>query len=184
MIRACSLEALVEKPERSVAGPVVGLGGQKNLTATLAQGGTVVIEASGIGRRRVAVGHALVECAVDDSDGLARCGRRCEAPLRRPRQTGSPPGPCAPGDGWESAAERASAVTGMSRCVLRCGHAEISSTARAGLERSGVKRTSDEFQLDDRAVVNEVVAALDFSVVCNQAIHLASCSRRREGPSS
>ena len=64
-------EALVEQAKRSVAGAVVGLRGQKNLAATLAQGGAVVIEAAGIGRCRVAVGHALVECTMDDGNGLA-----------------------------------------------------------------------------------------------------------------
>ena len=71
VIGARSLEALVEKPERSVAGAVMGLRGQKNLAAALAQGGTVVVETAGIGRGRIAVGHPLVECAVDDGDGLA-----------------------------------------------------------------------------------------------------------------
>ena len=32
-----SLETLVKQPERAVAGAVVGLGGQKNLAATLAE---------------------------------------------------------------------------------------------------------------------------------------------------
>ena len=70
VIGARPLEALVEKPERSVAGAVVGLRGQKDLAATLAQGGPVVIKASGIGRRRVAVGYPLVERTMDDGNGL------------------------------------------------------------------------------------------------------------------
>ena len=40
--------------------------------ATLAECGAVIVETSGIGRRRIAVGHSLIERAMDDGDGLAR----------------------------------------------------------------------------------------------------------------
>ena len=70
MVGTQPLEALVEQPERAVAGAVMGLGGEEDLAATLAQCGAIVVEAAGIGRSRVAVGHALIERTVDDGDGL------------------------------------------------------------------------------------------------------------------
>ena len=81
VIGARSLEALVEQSKRSVAGAVVGLRGQKNLAATLAQSGPVVIKAAGIGRCRVAVGHALIERAMDDGNGLADAAVRAKHPF-------------------------------------------------------------------------------------------------------
>ena len=65
-------QALVEQPERAVAGAVVGLGGEEDLAAALAEGGPVVVEAGGVGRRGVAVVDPLVEGAVDHLDGLRR----------------------------------------------------------------------------------------------------------------
>ena len=75
------LEALVEKVKRSVAGSVVGLRGQKNLAATLTEGGPVIIEATGIGGRRVAVGHPQVERAVDDGYCLIRAAVGAQHPF-------------------------------------------------------------------------------------------------------
>ncbi len=49
VVGAQPLEAFIEKPERAIAGAVVGLGGKEDLAAALAQGGTVVVEAAGVG---------------------------------------------------------------------------------------------------------------------------------------
>ena len=43
---------------------------RKTWPPALAQGSTVVVEAAGVGRGCVAVGYPLVECAMDDGNGL------------------------------------------------------------------------------------------------------------------
>ena len=78
MVGAQPLQALIEEPERAVAGAVVGLGGKEDLAAPLAQGRTIVVEAAGVGRRRVAVGHPMVEGAVDDGDGFGHAAMSAE----------------------------------------------------------------------------------------------------------
>ena len=59
----------------------MGLGGEKNLAAALAQGSAVIVEAAGVGRRRVAVGYSLVERAMNDGDGLSHAAVRAEYPF-------------------------------------------------------------------------------------------------------
>ena len=128
VIRTRPLEALVEKVKRSVAGSVVGLRGQKNLAATLTEGGPVIIEATGIGGRRVAVGHPQVERAVDDGYCLIRAAVGAQHPFatqgklghllaRAPKETAwNQPGGSLADTG----------TCGEPRCSWWCGHALFS----------------------------------------------------------
>ena len=61
VIGAQAAQAVVEEAQRAVAGAVVGLGGEEDLLAALAEGGAVVIDAAGVGGGRVAIGHPLIE---------------------------------------------------------------------------------------------------------------------------
>ena len=68
----------------------MGLGGEENLAAALAQCGAVIVEAAGVGRGRITVGYPLVERAVNDGNSIMRgmvaaidTGTRATIHLRR-----------------------------------------------------------------------------------------------------
>ncbi len=81
-----SLEALVQQTERAVAGAVVSLGGEEDLATAITQGRAVIVETAGIGRRRVTVGHPLVERAVNDGDRLGHAAVSAENPFAPQRE--------------------------------------------------------------------------------------------------
>ena len=84
MVGAQPFQTLVQKPERSVAAPVVGLGGKENLTTTFAESKPVIIQAAGVGRGSVTVVHTLIERAIDNGNrlGCAAVSPRTPSPPR------------------------------------------------------------------------------------------------------
>lgn len=65
-------QAIVEQPQRTVAGAVVRLRGQEDLIAAISEGRAVVVHAAVICRSGVAVIDAQIERPVDHGDRLAR----------------------------------------------------------------------------------------------------------------
>ena len=79
------VQALLQQPERAVAGAIVRLGREEHIAATLAQRGAIVVEAPRIGWRRVAVVHTLVQRPVDH-------GHRLGHPAMSPEHALAPEG--------------------------------------------------------------------------------------------
>ena len=108
---------------------------------------------------------------MDDGDGLGGCGRGCEAPLASQGKLRH----LAARASQRTTRNRPGGTHAVAEPDASCDSGVVMSSSLArqsGTVRCCARHSLKEFQLDDRAVVDEFFPALDFSVVRDQAIHL------------
>src|SRR5262249_22916268 len=82
-IRSQPPEAVVQDAQRTIARPIGGLRGEKNLLPPLAKRCAVIVHAARVRRRGITIADSQIESAVDDAHGLVH-------PAMRPQDAFAP----------------------------------------------------------------------------------------------